>query len=391
MNGLSERRTGPRVEFRKDVRVIWSGQMAGLVAQSVNLSPTGMLLDAATPEPAPVGADVLCDVALPNGSRLLRGRIAHTRVIASATVCFGIEFVDLSPHVVAELRDVVQETEGQFQRVRVRFEGMRQIVSARAYRTADGFQLETTLPFLRGGAEVDIVSSADTAVGEKGRVRTVAFEPPNGEGAPRLLIDVRLDLEVGVPAPMPAVERTEVVRIASLRPRRQRRRVAVAAGAFAVAALGIAVWGGRRSPELTLARVLRLPVSAAGTPAVAAPIGAPSVAPAAAEASAVAPIVVPEPPPDPVPEPAHFTVPLVGSLAGAARYALRGPDGVAYNLPHARAGLRIGTYRPDIEGLRAVWVRALPGGGTHLRFFFEPNAAPPDVELRSDGVLVVAR
>jgi hypothetical protein len=385
------------VEFRKDVRVIWSGQMAGLLAQSVNLSPTGILLDAFTPEPCPVGADVFCDVALRNGSRLLRGRIAHSRVIATAKVGLGIEFVDLSPLIVAEIRGVVEQPEGQPERVRVQFEGMRQIVSARAYRTADGFRLETALPFLRAGAEVDIVSSEETPVSGKGRVRAVAFDPPTSDGAPRLLIDVRLDLEVGIPTPT-AIERTEVVRVpmpkAEGRPtaRRRPRRAIVLGGLLAVGAAAIAVWGGRpTSPDLSLTRVLRNPASAAvapvaATPAVRAPSAGPSAA--AAEPSAATPIVVPESPPSP--EPARFTLPLVGSLAGAVRYPLRAPRGVAFNLPHARATVRFGTYRPEVAGLRTVWVRALRGGGTHLRFFFDESAAAPDVELGPEGVEVTS-
>jgi hypothetical protein len=391
MNGWSERRTGPRVEFRKDVRVIWSGQMAGLVAQSVNLSPTGILLDAFTPEPCPVGADVFCDVALPSGSRLLRGRIAHTRIIASAKVGLGIQFVDLSPLIVAELRGVVEETDGPPERVRVQFEGMRQVVSARAYRTADGFRLETALPFLRAGAEVDIVSSEETPVSGKGRVRSVAFDPPANDGAPRLLIDVRLDLEVGVPAPT-AVERTEVVRMMMPRerPGRRRRRAVALGGVGALgAAAAIAVWGGRpSSPELSLTRLLRRPASAAVAPAAARAPSSPL--PAVATQASAAPIVVSEASPEPSVEPAHFRMPLVGSLAEAVRYPLRGPEGVAFNFPHARPTVRVGTYRPDVAGIRTIWVRALPGGGTHLRFLFDPGAAPPDVELGIDGIEVTA-
>jgi len=131
------------VEFREPVRLIWSGQMNGVEAQAVNLSPAGMLVDLPTPTPCPVGSDVLCDVALPRGTRLLRGRVAHTRPLAAANVGMGIEFIDLSPRVVAELRDLVEGSGEEPQRVRVRFAGTNQIVSARALSTVEGFRLTT--------------------------------------------------------------------------------------------------------------------------------------------------------------------------------------------------------------------------------------------------------
>ena len=87
----------------------------------------------------------------------------------------------------------------------------------------------------------------------------------------------------------------------------------------------------------------------------------------------------------------EFAVGLVGSLKGAHKYALHSPDGVAFNLPNAQATMKVGTYRPAVRGLRAVWVRNLPGGGTHLRFFYAKSRPAPEVRLRADGVRVVAR
>ena len=87
----------------------------------------------------------------------------------------------------------------------------------------------------------------------------------------------------------------------------------------------------------------------------------------------------------------EFALGLVGSLKGAHKYALHMPDGVAFNLPNAKATMKVGTYRPAVKGLRAVWVRELPGGGTHLRFFFAKSPPAPEVRLHTDGVSVVAR
>ncbi len=81
---------------------------------------------------------------------------------------------------------------------------------------------------------------------------------------------------------------------------------------------------------------------------------------------------------------------LTGSIAGSRRYPLSNPDGVAFNLPHASATMKVGTYRPDVPGLRSVWVRALPGGGTHLRFHFTDARPAPHIELTRAGVRVTA-
>jgi hypothetical protein len=90
-------------------------------------------------------------------------------------------------------------------------------------------------------------------------------------------------------------------------------------------------------------------------------------------------------------EPAPPLVPLTGSLAGAKRYPLSSPDGVAFNLPHAHTSMKLGTYSPAVRGLKSMWVRALPGGGTHLRFFYSSAASAPRLELERDGVRVTTR
>ncbi len=53
--------------------------------------------------------------------------------------------------------------------------------------------------------------------------------------------------------------------------------------------------------------------------------------------------------------------------------------------------MKVGTYRPAVRGLRTVWVRDLPGGGTHLRFFYSKAGPVPEVHLHADGVRVDAR
>jgi len=191
MVGWLGRRTEPRVGFRREVRVIWPGQVSSVVARAVNLSPTGILVDAATPEPCPVGSPIVCDVALPRGPLRLRGRVAHHRMLSPAKVGMGIAFTDLSPHMVAELRDVVDGSDEKAQLVRLRFAGKNQLVCTRALPTAEGFQFTTALPFLRSDTEVEISLSAEANLTTKGWVSSVALGPAQEDGIPRLVIDIR--------------------------------------------------------------------------------------------------------------------------------------------------------------------------------------------------------
>jgi hypothetical protein len=542
------RRTEPRVDFRETVRVIWPGEVSGVVARAVNLSPAGILVDAPTPTPCPVGSDVLCDVSLPRGQRLLRGRVAHRRVLPSAKVGMGIEFVDLSPREVAELRDVVEESDQKSQpapqRVKVRFEGTEQIVRARAYPSVGGLRLATSLPFLKVDTAVDVTLAPGVEVGAKGWVSSVALES-GPDGVPRLLIDVRIaerdgvgvgvgdgdgvgdndpwrdssaaltpvvepiipaplggpspleavpehvweaadhavtaaltaadfqeeaplelaeavpssaissptlphiphletpispsmilsgeltsdppidgpidvpidgpiDIAIGIaiggpviedPGAAPAFESADQTEIVSIeRPTIGRWRAiggGMLAGAVGLAAFVAAVALIRNAPPRERAPSLAPPVvvteKAAALPAAAtAPLPiVPSVAaaPIAAAPAAAAPVAAEAPTaaaPAAVAPLSQFVVGLTGSIAGARRYPLGNPDGVAFNLPHATATMKVGTYRPDVPGLRSVWVRALPGGGTHLRFHYTDARPAPHIELTRTGVRVTA-
>jgi hypothetical protein len=440
------RRSDVRVDYREPVRVIWPGEVSGVRAQAVNLSRAGILVDAPTPAPVDVGADVLCDVALPRrGSVLLRGRIAHRRLLSPAKVGMGIEFVDLSPDEAAELRDLVDAGDEKPARVLVRFDGTGQTVRARAVATDDGFRLTTALPFAKLGASLEMSLAAEALPRAAGRVADVALDVTHADGIPRLLIDVRVDavgaaswdvptpvVETRVPSEaierrlaslddavpeeindqrvwepdeLAAVEedarpteslaaqaaaaqlaaaevltpddddRTQVVEL----PARSRRGWAIATG-MVIGAIGVVAFG---------PAVLRR-----AAPPVVEP--SPSLAPPAIATQPKASVPEPTPPEPVAPPPAvvaspkHFTVGLTGSLAGANRYLLRAPDGVAYNVPRARPKLAMGTYEADLPGVRAVWVRPLAGGGTNVRVFFKAGAPEPRVALDADGVTVTA-
>jgi hypothetical protein len=459
MVGWLGRRTEPRVGFRREVRVIWPGQVSSVAARSVNLSPTGILVDASTPEPCPVGSPIVCDVALPRGPLRLRGRVAHHRILSPAKVGMGIAFTDLSPHMVAELRDVVEGSDEKAQLVRLRFAGKNQLVCTRALPTAEGFQFTTALPFLRSDTEVEISLSPEANLTMKGWVSSVALGPWQDDGIPRLVIDIRagesaaprlapdaaVSGEVESPVAAPEVEtsdaandvstelsqddlleiaeadgtpvrrdpdKTEIVRFSDLeRPSRARggraRTMALTASAVAVAAVAV-VAVRLRPPGVATARsvtaptIVRMPVTMPPAQPIA---GAASVAPPSPPIAETLPIVEPiakpaaeptveaEPaaPDEPVATSGEFVVALVGSLKGAHRYALHTPDGVAFNLPNAQTTMKVGTYRPAVRGLRAVWVRELSGGGTQLRFFYTKARPLPEVHLHSDGVRVGAR
>jgi len=485
MVGWLGRRTEPRVGFRREVRVIWPGQVGGVVARAVNLSPTGILVDAPTPEPCPVGSPVVCDVPLSHGSLRLRGRVAHNRVLSPAKVGMGIAFTDLSPRMVAELRDVVDESDEKAQLVKLRFAGKSQLVCTRALPTAEGFQFTTALPFLRSDTEVEISLSPEANLTTKGWVSSVALAPAQEDGIPRLVIDIRagesasprlapdaavsgevesvaspatdlgampervwepwdlnatndapadllstdpqIDAETdaqidsldgaatGIPTVRNDAEKTEIIRIRDLpsgpsRPRAAApaRSLGLIAAALAVAAAAVVVAVRVRPPRAVASRPITAPVIVMIPPAAPVPAAAP-VAPASPPIAETAPIVEPiakpaaeptaeasapaEPAPadEPVGKSSDYVVGLVGSLKGAHRYALHTPDGVAFNLPNAQATMKVGTYRPAIKGLRAVWVRELPGGGTHLRFFYTKSRPVPEVHLHTDGVRVAAR
>jgi hypothetical protein len=281
--------------------------------------------------------------------------------------------------------------------------------------TAGGFRLSTALPFLRADAEVDIVLSPDARVSVRGWISGIALDPAHDDGSPHLVIHVRVGEPE--PAPMPAaadidartppatdidartppattveatdVEATEIVHIRDLpvpeppRPRRRPLGLLVGAAALVGASAVWLSWSGvfhRRS-------IAPPPLPSAAPAVIVEPIAPVTVPAAPAEPGAASATVEPAS----VADRAAFVVGLVGSLSGARRYPLSAPDGVAFNLPHARATLKVGTYRPPVDGLRAVWVRALPGGGTHLRFFYGGAHPPPEVQLLPDGARVFAR
>ncbi len=89
----------------------------------------------------------------------------------------GIAFIDLSPHMVAELRDVVDESDEKAQLVKLRFAGKSQLICTRALPTAEGFQFTSALPFLRADTEVESPSPRRRASPPKGGSRRSCSVP----------------------------------------------------------------------------------------------------------------------------------------------------------------------------------------------------------------------
>src|SRR5260370_591406 len=58
------RRSEARVDFCESVRVIWPGEVSGVVARAVNLSPTGILVDALAAEAGVTARAWVSSVAL---------------------------------------------------------------------------------------------------------------------------------------------------------------------------------------------------------------------------------------------------------------------------------------------------------------------------------------
>jgi PilZ domain len=192
------KRTERRVGYRETVRMLPVGAEEGILGRGVNVSPAGILVDA--PTSIPVGAELLCDLALPDGAATVRGRVARLQpppeADAGASVRVGIAFVDLSTHDASALRRLVDERD-RVLRVAVLFEGLSQPVRSAAALTDEGFRLTTALPFLRLGSSVEVATSSDARVFARGVVRRVALESGQLDGIPRLMIDLGLATHAG--------------------------------------------------------------------------------------------------------------------------------------------------------------------------------------------------
>ncbi|HXI59950.1 MAG TPA: PilZ domain-containing protein [Polyangia bacterium] len=440
MGGWSEQRLEPRVDYRAPVKVMSAGETRQTVAQSLNLSPRGILVD--TPAPYPVGTEIVCDVSLPTGSKTLRGRVVRVQPLSPSSTGVAIVFVDLSPSDLSALRRLVEgqagteweeQGQGDGQQLAVRVSGTTWLFRGNALLKEDGYYLNVPLPFLRLDSAVELAASPSAPVITRALVKGITLEPLGPDGVPRLRIAVRIAgnggalveedvvVDPGVanqpPTPEPQFliseetshEPTEVT------PNRQsapgdladRRRDIKARGLLTlVAGLLLAATGAAIAlytpPGWLRTRNASAP-STSPTPATASPaaLGAPqtTVAPTSAPAAATGPQIVPVTVPlegqadkprfEALPDRFRATIAIRGSLQNERHYALVSPPGLAVNLPHARALAPFGRYRTAVRGFREVWINPLHGGGIHLRFLFSaPFAKDPQVDLAPGSVAV---
>jgi hypothetical protein len=195
MPSLSQR-SQPRVKYPVEVRLSAPVIDHVLVARSLNLSPTGILLEVR--ESLDVGTRVTCEIPLPGGTRKLAGLVVRVEALplSLSGVGLGIRFVDLEPATEQVLRGLVQTEDPVSRLARVRFEGVRETWRSQAVPTADGIRLATVLPFLRTGCEVSVsFVSGSSRVLSRGIVRDVSIEPRQPDGVPRLAVNVQFPRE----------------------------------------------------------------------------------------------------------------------------------------------------------------------------------------------------
>src|SRR5687767_222189 len=72
---VDTQRKQPRVDYASPVNLHWTGRTQPLSARSLNLGPSGVLVEA--DEGCDVGTEVACDIHLPGGLRRLRGRVVR--------------------------------------------------------------------------------------------------------------------------------------------------------------------------------------------------------------------------------------------------------------------------------------------------------------------------
>jgi hypothetical protein len=178
-----------------DVHILRPGGRTPIRARSLNLSPTGVFLEAEhrAHSDCPVGTQLLCDIPLPGGRRYLKGRVARTQSMPSSATGLGISFENLEAADQAILHSLVQNNSDHSRLVKVRFEGMPEALRSRAVVTKDGLRLQTSLPFLRIDSAVDVSFIAgDSRVETHGTLERVHLEPQETDGIPRLAVDVTL-------------------------------------------------------------------------------------------------------------------------------------------------------------------------------------------------------
>ena len=188
MNQLWDRRQF-RVDYKAAVRVVMPEDRRTIFGHSANLSESGIFV--AATESCPVGARVICEIALPEERLTLEGRVVWLqRANASSEVGMGIQFVELSLLDISALRRLVEQQSGAVRQVTAWFEGLNEPLRAEAQFTSGGVELRAPMPFLRSQGAVDLSFGATPGEPHGGRLRRITLE--SDSAIPRLRIEVAL-------------------------------------------------------------------------------------------------------------------------------------------------------------------------------------------------------
>lgn len=387
-----------------------------LVGETRNLSPGGMFVNV-VPTPQ-LGQEVVCELP---GHEAVRGRVVWVSMPPDlADHGVGIEFVDLS-----------KRSDGP---------------------TYAGVDLAGSLDFLEAGVELQIGAS-DDGRSLTARIAHVEMhdddgpprlslslvlqpEPQPESWFPDIDIDVPPSAGTRVATPIATrsvesayvdeladhTERTVVEESGTPESRPATRPFWPFAAVAGVVLIGLVVMlAGSPAPALApapaagaaAAPALAPAPAPAPAPAVEAP--APVVAPAAAaEPLATAPAaviaattpVVATPVKAPVKSPvvadgpwhpavtelggrAAVIVPLGGKTDGMTHFDLDRPQGIAINLPHARAATPLKSWLLHHPAFDSLWIRAMPTGGLQVRLHVH-NGVKVKAELE-DGALRIVR
>jgi hypothetical protein len=197
-------RQHPRVDYRAHVLLLGTGNPGPdtrpLIGRSMNLSASGLLVEA--DEPCPVGSELCCLIPLGGQTRTLRARVARLQPLPDNRIGIGMAFLDLAASDRELLEGVVAGYETPAEMVSVRFDGVAHPLQSRAVITADGVELRTALPFLRIDSSVEVSFGVGGGrLLRHGTLRDVRVDRSSHDGAPYLAVSVSLHQEPAQPAP----------------------------------------------------------------------------------------------------------------------------------------------------------------------------------------------
>jgi hypothetical protein len=85
------------VQYPADVRLHAPSLRTSIPGRALNLSSSGIFIEASSP--VEVGTAILCEIALPGGTRSLKGHVARMQPLpfSPAGLGIGVRFAELGP------------------------------------------------------------------------------------------------------------------------------------------------------------------------------------------------------------------------------------------------------------------------------------------------------